>query len=234
MKLLIENTQGGFVVKRTMIIMLLLAIALFSFGCCGGIDKAKEMAEQIEETAKAAGHFAEEIEKLQDGDGNFTLTQSRIDMFIKEFPTFKEVMEEKAKKVEESDDDDFGKAMSSIGEFTDIEESLLDAGVKNPAEFYLTMIEVTAGFFVITSENVMKDAKGAVSQQIDIMKEQLENPDLPKEQKEALETTIEELEEAQDEETEMPEDITKSELELVRKNYDIIAKTLGMEIVDSL
>jgi len=215
--------------KKTIVAMLIIGIALFSFGCCGAVDKAKEMAGEIEETAGAIERFAKEVEELKGEDGKFELNQRRIDKFIQEFPIFQEVIEAKGDEIDQSKDD-FSKGMKSLSSLSNIDKDLRAAGIDNPAEFYLTMVEVSAGMFYLAFETQMAEAKEAMGEQVEVMKKQLDDPNVPEDQKEMLREAIEGLEEDDIEDAEIPDDLDKNEIELIRKNFDKIAEVMGMEV----
>ncbi|HDR91204.1 MAG TPA: hypothetical protein ENN75_03025 [candidate division Zixibacteria bacterium] len=215
--------------KRIIVAMLIIGIALISFGCCGVVDKAKDMAKEVEETAGAIGRFAEDVEKLKGEDGNFELNQRRIDKFIREFPIFQAVIEAKGDEIDKSKDD-FSKGMKSLSSLSNIDKDLRAAGIDNPAEFYLTMIEVSAGMFYLAFETQMAEAKKGMSEQVEIMKKQLDDPNIPEEQKEMLREAIEGLSGDDIDDAELPDDLDKKEIELIRKNFDRLAEVLGMEV----
>lgn len=215
--------------KNTIITLILIGIAIYGLGCCGAVDKAKEMADEVEETVETATEISKEMEELRGEDGEFELTQRRLDKFMKEFPIFKKVMEEKADKVEQSKDD-FKKGIKSLSEFSDINKDLKDAGMDNPAEFYLTMTEVSAAMFYLSFESSMKEAEAQMKKQIEEMKKQLEDPDTPEQQKEVLREAIEGMKESEETEREIPDMLTEDELKLVRNNFDELADVLGMDV----
>jgi len=215
--------------KKLTVAVVITIVVFYGLGCCGAVDKAKDIAEEVEKSADTAARLVEEMDALRDDNGNFEITQARIDMFISEFPIFKDVMKAKADEVEENKGD-FQKGLKSLAEFVNIDKDLRKEGMKNPPEFYLTMTEVSAGLFYVSFEGAREKADAEMQKQIAIMKQQLENPDIPKEQKEIFRTTIAEMEEPDTIKAEIPEVLTEKELALIRKNFDKLVEAFGMQI----
>ncbi len=216
--------------KKTIITLILIGIAIYGLGCCGAVDKAKEMAEEVEGTVETAARLSEEMEKLKNEDGEFELTQSRIDKFIREFPIFEKAMKEKSDEVEKTEDE-FQKGMKSLSEISNIDEDLRSAGIENTAEFYLTMTEVSAAMFYLAFKSAMEEARTEMDKQVAEMEKQLEDPNIPEEQKEVIRQTIEGLKESDTTDSEIPDALNEKEIELVRKNFDKLADVLGMDVV---
>jgi hypothetical protein len=208
-------------------------MAIFIAGCCKTAEKAQEIVESAKEIGETAVQLAEDFEKLQDEDGNFELTQDRLDKFFKYYPIFIETITEKGEKVEAMEDD-FYKSMMGIQEFTKFDKSLRKAGIDNPAELYLTVSEVSTAFFYLSAEKHIGFAKEQISESMSLVKEQLENPDLPEEQKKALREAIAEMGSNPEAlEVELPDNLTEKELELVKTNFAKIAESLGIEQEDA-
>ncbi|RKZ30287.1 hypothetical protein DRQ36_06075 [bacterium] len=211
--------------RRFVALLLVVLIAVFGIGCCGAVDEAKEVAKAAKEVADAATKFAEDMEKLKDEEGNFELTQKRIDRFIEHYPVLMRIIEEKQDKVERAESES---SMVGITEFASLDKDLRNAGIDNAAEFYLTLIEVSAGIYYIIYEEQMESAKEEIAKGIEEMKKQLENPDVPEDQKEAIREAVKSMEES--ETFEAPEGLTGDELSLIRANFDKLVEVMDIEI----
>ncbi len=218
--------------KKTIVALVLIGIIIYGFGCCGVLDKAKDLAKDVESTVDAMARFSEDIEKLKNEDGEFVLTQARIDKFIKQYPIFKEIVEKKGEEVE-SAKDDYSKGMKSLNELANLDKDLRDAGIDNPAEFYLTFGEISAGMLYLSFEHYAKATKEGMSDQAAEFKKQLEDPNTPEDQKEMLREAIKAIEEVGQEKPDVPGELNEDEVDLIRKNFDAIAKLLGMEFPET-
>ena len=118
--------------------------------------------------------------------------------------------------------------MVGITEFASLDKDLRNAGIDNAAEFYLTLIEVSAGIYYIIYEEQMESAKEEIAKGIEEMKKQLENPDVPEDQKEAIREAVKSMEES--ETFEAPEGLTGDELSLIRANFDKLVEVMDIEI----
>lgn len=218
--------------KKTIVALVLIGIIFYGFGCCGVLDKAKDLASDVESTVDAMARFSEDIEKLKNEDGEFVLTQARIDKFINQYPIFKEVGEKKSEEVEASKDD-YSKGMKSLSELANLDKDLRNAGVDNPAEFYLTFGEISAGMLYLSFEHYAKATKEGMSDQAAEFKKQLADPNTPEDQKEMLREAIKAIEEVGQEKPDVPSELNEDEVDLLRENFDKIAKLLGMEFPET-
>lgn len=214
--------------KKYILFLMAVLIGVFAVGCCGSVDKAKDMADSAKEFAEAADDISKDMQGLRDDDGNFELTKERINRFLKNYPVFVKVIMEKDEKVVE-DPKKASQVLSNVSEVASLDKDLRKAGIDNTAEFYLSYSEIMAGVTYINYEKAREEFKGEMDQQVIKMKEQLKNPDLPEEQKAMIESSIGQLQEQQ-EKAALPDNITEEELELIRENLDEILETTQMNL----
>ncbi len=206
--------------KKAFVLIPILLVALLATGCCKQIDKAKEATE-------VGARLSEDFAKLKDSEGNFELTPARLDKFFTHYPIFKALLEKKneqAENLSENDND-----LMALDLYVKLDKDLRDEGIDNPAEFYLTMAEVTAGFYYVTSKDFMQKAKGQLSEAVTNLKAQLNSPDMPEEQKAEIREAIAEMESSDDTAIELPSGLTEQELSLIEANLDKIATLLELE-----
>ncbi|HHS50737.1 MAG TPA: hypothetical protein ENN07_06430 [candidate division Zixibacteria bacterium] len=217
--------------KKLILGIIIISIALLATGCCDSVEKAKDIAQTAKETSQTISRFSEDMAKLRDEDGGFKLTPARLDRFFTNYPIFVEIVSAHDERIDEIDED-FERAMVGMETLVKLDKDLRDAGINNPAEFYLTMGKVSAIFFYISSQEYLSEAQGQMAEAIEAMKEQLDSPDIPEEQKAMMREAIAEMEASAEEteDTELPDDITQNEIELVRRNFKRIAETMGIEI----
>ncbi|MCK5833758.1 hypothetical protein KAH81_08830 [bacterium] len=216
--------------KKLLYGIFILMAALLVVGCCKSVDKAKDIAKTAKNATQVATRLTKDIGELQSEDGHFDLTQARLQKFFKNYPIFVSVIESKSEKVDNMEEG-YNKDMMSIESFVKLDEDFRKAGIDNPAEFYLTIVEVSGAYSYVASKEFMENAQGQMDEAITAMKAQLQNPDLPAEQKAAIKDAIAEMNSTNTEEAQgdLPEGLTQVEIDLVKANFDKISEILGMD-----
>jgi len=115
-------------------------------------------------------------------------------------------------------------------EILTLNEDVQKAGVQNVPEFYLTMGEVTTGVHFIVAQMGMATAYKSVGAAAEQMKKQLEDPNVPEEQKKAIREGLASMEKSQQQQMEKPENLTDDEMGLIKINFDRLAPLFGIDV----
>lgn len=211
--------------NRIFVVALIVAtIAIFGIGCCKCGEKAKDLVD----FGKMGEKLAKEMDNLKDADGNFTLTQERIDKFIKNYPIYMKIIKEKVQNIDETKGD-LAKNVVGFAEVSKIYNDLHKAGIDNIAEFFLTTNEVWLGVSYVLGMRTIESAKPDIDKSIEQAKALLDDPKVPEEQKKAIRDAITSAE-TQKSSIQKPDALTDEEIALIDANLEKLGEVMDFKV----
>jgi len=180
--------------KRFMSVGLMILLVVFLTAGCGG--KGEEKTGDTSSKKK--------IEKQEEAE-NLYLTEKKVKAFIKAYPSFVEITEKTKEDIDPlSGKKDLISGIRITSEFKEYKEEI-DAALK---DYGFTLETFGAAYGKIMAAYAYGQMAGTAGE---MMKEMLDNPDVPEEQKEEIRKSMKEAEESE-------------EMQVSKANWEIVKK----------